>query len=201
MFFQKIGLVFLCFVVLFTFTIGCEKMTNEIINGTDTDTDADEPVVVTPGDLPDDDTNPVGNVVLLTGDDENDQDAIEQAGADAYNFNSATIEGDTLTVSVSYGGGCETHEFTLFAEPDMDDDGPFGTMIGIAIAHNANGDMCQAWLTESYDFDLTPIKKKYQEQYKKDAGSISLGIIADALVTPPPEGFPMLTDLIYEFTE
>lgn len=200
MFSQKMSSLLLCLIVLFV--VGCEKqmVPNGITDGTDTDTDADDPVTVTPGDIPDDDTNPVGNVVLLTGDDENDQDAIEQAGADAYHFNSATIEGDTLTVSVSYGGGCETHEFTLFVEPNMDD-GPFGTMIGISIAHNANLDMCEAWLTESYDFDLTPIKKKYQEQYKKDAGSVSLGIIADPLVTPPPAGFPILGDLIYEFTE
>ena len=198
MFFQKIGKVFLCFVVLFTFTIGCEKMTNEIIDGTGTDTDDDAPVTVTPGDLPDDDTNPVGNVVLFTGDDEIDQDALEQAGADAYNFNSATIEGDTLTVSVSYGGGCETHEFTLFAEPEFIPVPGELTMLGISIAHNSNLDMCEAWLTESYDFDLTPIKKKYQEQYKKDAGSIRFGMIADPLVTFPA-GVP--TNLIYEFTE
>ena len=199
MFSQKMSSLLLCLIVLFV--VGCEKqmVPNGITDGTDTDTDADDPVTVTPGDIPDDDTNPVGNVVLLTGDDENDQDAIEQAGADAYNFNSATIEGDTLTVSVSYGGGCETHEFTLLAEPAFMEDGPFGTAIGISIVHNSNLDMCEAWLTESYDFDLTPIKKKYQEQYNKDAGSVHLGMIADLQIVTFPDGVP--TDLIYEFTE
>ena len=198
MFFQKISTLLFCLIVLFV--VGCEKqmMPNGITDGTDTDTDDDDTVTVTPGDIPDDDTNPVGDVVLFTGDDEIDQDALEQAGADAYNFNSATIEGDTLTVSVSYGGGCETHEFTLFAEPEFISVPGELTMLGISIAHNANGDMCEAWLTESYDFDLTPIKKKYQEEYRKDAGSIRFGMIADPLVTFP-DGVP--ANLIYEFTE
>ena len=195
MFFQKIGKVFLCFVVLFTFTIGCEKMTNDIIDGTGTDTDDDDPVAVTPGDLPDDDTNPVGNVVFLTG----EANEADKWADHPWTFNSATITGDTLTVSVSYGGGCETHEFTLLAEPAFMEDGPFGTAIGISIVHNSNLDMCEAWLTESYDFDLTPIKMKYQEQYKKDAGSVHLAMIADLQIVTFPDGVP--TDLIYEFTE
>ena len=34
-------------------------------------------------------------------------------GDDGYVLNAASVAGDTLTVSVSYGGGCETHAFTL----------------------------------------------------------------------------------------
>ena len=194
---KKIGRVALClFVVLFV--IGCTQMSKEIVDGTDNGMDDDDTVSVTPGDLPDDDTNMVGTVVLLTGDDDMDQDAIDQAGGDAYNFNSATIEGDTLTVSVSYGGGCETHEFTLLAEPEFIPVPDGLTMLGISIAHNANGDMCEAWLTESYDFDLTSIKKKYQAEFGME-GTIHLGMIADPTVTPPEDGFP--DNLTYSFTE
>ena len=35
------------------------------------------------------------------------------------------------------------------------------------LAHNANGDACEAWLTEDYNFDLTPIKTMYQEGYRQ----------------------------------
>ena len=194
---KKIGRVALClFVVLFV--IGCTQMSKEIVDGTDNGMDDDDTVSVTPGDLPDDDTNMVGTVVLLTGDDEMDQDAIDQAGGDTYTFNSAIIEGDTLTVSVSYGGGCETHEFTLFAEPEFIP-GPDGsTMLGISIAHNANGDPCQRWVTESYDFDLTSIKKKYQAEFEME-GTIRLLIAADPTVTPPEDGFP--DNLVYSFAE
>ena len=192
---RKIGRVALCLIVVL-FVIGCEKMGNEIINGNGTEPGDDDDVSVTPGDIPDDDTKLVGNVVLLTGDDEVDD--IDQYGGDLYNFDSATITGDTLTVSVSYGGGCETHEFTLLVEPFFMEDGPFGTGIGISIAHEANGDMCERWVEESYHFDLTPIKKKYQEQYKKDAGSVHLGWIFDPTVTLPDGGPPIL---VYKFTE
>ena len=195
---KKIGRVALClFVVLFV--IGCTQMSKEIVDGTDNGMDDDDTVSVTPGDLPDDDTNMVGTVVLLTGDDEMDQDAIDQAGGDTYTFNSAIIEGDTLTVSVSYGGGCETHEFTLFAEPELFPPLAGGLpMLGISIAHNANGDMCERWVTESYDFDLTPIKNKYQEELGMQ-GAILLSIIADPTVTPPEDGFP--DNLTYSFAE
>ena len=196
---KKIGRVALClFVVLFV--IGCTQMSKEIVGGTDNGTDPDDSVSISPGDVPSDDTNMLGTVVLLTGDDDIDQEHIEQAGGDVYNFNSATVEGDTLTLSVSYGGGCETHEFTLFAEPEFLGPLPGGMIgIGISIAHNANDDMCEAWLTESYDFDLTPIKEKYQAEYNQDAGTIRLLLIADPTVTPPPEGFP--DNLVYNFAE
>lgn len=195
MFFKK-GVYFLfCLIILFA--IGCEKMTNEIIDGTGTDPGDDDSVSVTPGDIPDDDTKLVGNVVILTGDDKVDD--IDQYGGDLYTFNSATIEEDTLTVFVSYGGGCETHEFTLLLEPFFIEDGPFGTGIGISIAHDANLDMCERWVEESYHFDLIPIKKKYQGQYKKDAGSVHLGWTFDPTVTLPDGGPPI--DLVYTFTK
>ena len=43
----------------------------------------------------------------------------EAFGTDTYVINAATIAGDTLHLNVSYGGGCETHEFTLVAEPGV----------------------------------------------------------------------------------
>ena len=196
MLFEKIGRVALCLLVVL-FVIGCEKTPTKIID--ETDNDDDDTVSVTPGDLPDDDTKLFENVVILTGND--DVDDIDQYGGDIFDFNSATIEGDTLTVAVSYGGGCETHVFTLLVEPDFipdfTDDGPG---IGFSIAHNANGDACEAWLTESYHFDLTSIKEKYQAEYNQDAGTISLLLAADPTVTFP-QGPPLPTDLVYEFTE
>ncbi len=193
MLFQKIGRVALCLLIAL-FVIGCEQM--NIMNGTGNGNGDDDSVSVTPGDVPDDDTKLVGNVVILTGDD--DVDDIDQYGGDVFDFNSATIEGDTLTVAVSYGGGCETHTFTLLAEPEFDTEFPGGPAIGFSIAHNANGDMCQRWVEESYHFDLTPIKQKYQAEHAA-AGAIRLLIAADPTVTFS-QGAPP-TDLTYSFSE
>ena len=81
-------------------------------------------------------------------------------GADPYELNAATIMGDTLTVTVSYSGGCETHQFTLVASNVFLESYP--VQLGASLAHDANGDTCERWVTEDWDFDLTPIKRMYQ---------------------------------------
>lgn len=107
-------------------------------------------------------------------------------GTDAYTINAATLEGDTLRVNVSYSGGCETHAFTLVAEQRFLES--FPVQLRVSLAHNANGDTCEAWITEDYHFDLTPIKEAYQKGYQKDTGTIVL-----RLKDAPP------SDLTYDF--
>ena len=63
-------------------------------------------------------------------------------GTDEYVINAATVEDDTLRVNVSYSGGCETHAFTLVAEPMFLES--FPVQLRVSIAHNANGDTCEA---------------------------------------------------------
>ena len=110
----------------------------------------------------------------------------EAWGTDAYTINAASLQGDTLTVNVSYSGGCETHAFTLVAEEQFLES--FPVQLRVSIAHNANGDTCEAWITGDHHFDLTPIKEVYQEAYRKDTGTIVL-----RLKDAPP------STLIYEF--
>ena len=69
-------------------------------------------------------------------------------GDDDYVLNSATITGDTLTVSVSYSGGCRTHVFTLVIAASFVEDSP--VRLPAVLRHDANGDPCEAFLTESY---------------------------------------------------
>ena len=110
----------------------------------------------------------------------------EAWGTDAYTINAAALQGDTLSINVSYSGGCETHAFTLVAEERFLES--FPVQLRVSLAHNANGDTCEAWITEDYDFDLTPIKEAYQKGYRTDTGEIVL-----RLKDAPP------SDLAYEF--
>ena len=107
-------------------------------------------------------------------------------GTDAYVINAATLEADILTLNVSYSGGCETHAFTLVAEERFLES--FPVQLRVSLAHNANGDTCEAWITEDHHFDLTPIKEVYQEGYRTDTGTIAL-----RLKDAPP------SDLFYDF--
>lgn len=109
-------------------------------------------------------------------------------GVDPYVLNSATITADTLEVNVSYGGGCEAHVFTLIVSEAFLESAP--VQLNISLAHIANGDACEAWLTETYRFDLLPIKQVYQAGYGSGAGTVVLRL-ADA-----PDG-----QLVYTFDE
>ena len=113
---------------------------------------------VAPGDLK------IGTTVIAA--------TTEAWGTDEYVINAATIEDDTLRINVSYTGGCETHAFTLVAEPVFLES--FPVQLHVSLAHNANGDTCQDSITEEHIFDLTPIKTVYQRGYRTDEGAIIL---------------------------
>lgn len=160
---------------VFICVVGCQRLNDQMKPGPD-DTGLISISV--------DDIDPVeriytGNVFI--------GDAGDRFGTDEYALNSATITDDTLNISVSYSGGCKDHEFTLIASEGFHESDP--VQLPIAIAHNANGDPCEAYPTENYRFDLTPIKTMYQEAYRQEAGTIILRL-KDA-----PDG-----ELIYEFT-
>jgi hypothetical protein len=118
--------------------------------------------------------------------------AADQWGRDRYVIETyesgPVIEGDRLTITVSYGGGCADHDFTLVASDVFMESYP--VQLVVSVAHDANGDRCKAYLTQAYDFDLTPIKTRYQEAYQADAGIIVLHL------RNAPEEAP---DLVYTF--
>ncbi len=145
------------------FAIGCDRMDDQSIDKT-----------VEVGD----DIEKIGAAVIAA--------STEAWGTDAYVINTATIEADTLRVNVSYTGGCETHAFTLVAEPMFLES--FPVQLRVSLAHNANSDTCEASITEAHQFDLTPIKTAYQKGYRTETGTIVL-----RLKDAPP------SDLFYDF--
>ena len=104
-------------------------------------------------------------------------------GNDDYVLNSATITGDTLTISVSYSGGCRAHVFTLVIAASFVESSP--VRLPAVLRHNANRDRCEAFPTESYAFDLALVRARYRAVYGPGAGSVALqldGVPEDALV-------------------
>ena len=99
----------------------------------------------------------VGNVVV----NEDGPDGVARWGSDPYELQSAEIEADTLLATVSYGGGCANHAFTLVLENAFKMTDP--PRLPATLAHDADDDMCEAWLTEDYAFDLTPLKRLAQD--------------------------------------
>jgi hypothetical protein len=108
-------------------------------------------------------------------------------GNDAYDLNSIAITGDRLTIDVSYGGGCRTHAFTLVLAPSFAESDP--VQLTAELAHEAQGDPCQAWLTEQYVFDLELVRTRYRETYGPGPATVVLQIAGAAG-----------NGLVYEFT-
>ena len=96
-------------------------------------------------------------------------------GTDDYVVNSPpSITGDVLTLNVSYSGGCEAHEFTLITSGVFLESDP--VQLQAVLAHNANGDSCEAWITETYHFNVSVLKTRYQQAYHTETGTIVLRI-------------------------
>ncbi len=114
-----------------------------------------------------------------------DPEATAGLGTDAYELSTAAITRDTLVVTVSYGGGCADHLFALDASAPFLESHP--VQLEVALTHHANGDVCEAWLTENYCFPLAPLRARYQEEYQQDSGAMVLRLA----------GAP--GDLVYEF--
>ena len=117
---------------------------------------------------------PESNVVVADGRD---------WGDDPYEVNSAAIDGDRLTISVSFSGGCRRHDFTLVVSPAFRESDP--VQLPAVLAHDANGDSCEAYPTQSRVFDLTLIRTRYRQFYGPGPGRIILriaGVAGDDLV-------------------
>ena len=108
---------------------------------------------------------PENNVVVADG---------RERGDDPYEVNSAAIDGHRLTIVVSYSGGCRRHDFTLVISKSFRESDP--VQLPAVLAHDANGDTCEAYPTESRVFDLALVRSRYRQFYGPGPGRVALRI-------------------------
>ncbi len=80
----------------------------------------------------------------------------DSLASDPVFIHEAFIDGNCLQVKLSYSGGCKKHTIDLALATSAN--GNFDTVPVFEIRHNANGDMCEAYFTKEFRFDLTPLK-------------------------------------------
>ena len=114
-------------------------------------------------------------------------EAPQRWGQDPLVLNTAAITGDTLELSLSYAGGCARHVVTLVVSERFLESDP--VQLPVSLAHDANGDSCEAWLTHDYEFDLTPVRDRYRQAYADGPGRVVL------LLDEAPDG-----TLLYVFS-
>lgn len=99
--------------------------------------------------------------------------APESLQLDSFYIDSATIQGDILTLSVESGGGCRRHIYNLYASNTFLESYP--VQINVFLKHDAQDDPCKAIITDTVTFNMSPIALLYK-QYYQDQGPIILNI-------------------------
>lgn len=74
---------------------------------------------------------------------------------DPFNLQDFEIRDDSAFITVSYSGGCRQHTFEVIWNENYDKSNPPGTKL--LMLHNANGDACEAFLTETLVFSLSEL--------------------------------------------
>ncbi|NQV71590.1 hypothetical protein HQ496_00605 [bacterium] len=82
---------------------------------------------------------------------------------DAVDLNSAQFSGDKLSLSVSYSGGCSEHSFTLYSSSVNIQIYP--PVVTTWLVHDGNGDLCEAYLTETIEFDVKDLIADYSSLF------------------------------------
>lgn len=87
---------------------------------------------------------------------------IESESGDDFELMSAVLHTDYIEIDVAYSGGCKEHNFELvYKAPDSSD------LVEIAIVHDSNGDLCEAYLNETIRIELA--------DFPQIADSLSIG--------------------------
>jgi len=102
-----------------------------------------------------------------------DDSYYQNASRDPVTINDVKNYNNILHVNVSYGGGCEEHEFQLIASSFMESE---PVQVNVLLSHEDNDDPCDAWITENLSFNLLPLKKAWQHSYQEKSGTIVMNI-------------------------
>lgn len=78
---------------------------------------------------------------------------------DPVNVSDVKIEGDCLRLTLQYSGGCAEHEVDLVLMVPECATPPLPPP-NFQISHDANGDMCEAWITKEYSFDISGLREE-----------------------------------------
>ncbi|MBU0984663.1 MAG: hypothetical protein KKA42_12375 [candidate division Zixibacteria bacterium] len=126
-------------------------------------------------------------------------------------LDSLSIIGDTLTFNAQYSGGCVNHYFLLYMSPAyIAQSTP--AQVDLYLKHTSAEDPCDALITQTVHFDISPIKQYYQQLYghigdirlvlHHPKSSVTSSIIYYGMDYGPPPVIPLGIDnyWIYEDT-
>lgn len=89
-----------------------------------------------------------------------------------YELGPVTITGDTLSAQVSFSGGCAPHFFRLCYDRAFLESNP--VQVEVRLDHDSQFDPCEAYPTETREFDLTALRQEYERAYMATSGTMIL---------------------------
>jgi hypothetical protein len=101
--------------------------------------------------------------------------ACRASDGDAYALTSVTLSGDTLSLTMSASGGCKKHDLEIcWPDPTFTEGEPAST--SLELYHDANGDPCEAIITETLDVDLVPLRAAWQATFQESSGAVVINV-------------------------
>jgi len=92
---------------------------------------------------------------------------------DSLMINKIRLIKNMIELNISYGGGCEEHEFQLISTSFMES---YPVQVNILLSHEDNDDPCDMWITETLIFIILPLKESWQQSYNNKSGTIIMNI-------------------------
>lgn len=86
----------------------------------------------------------------------------------------ATLQADTMTLRVSFTGGCRDHRFELVAWSGWLESEP--VQANLLLSHDDQGDPCEAEIIRDLRFDLTPLREDYRDAYRTVSDTVILNL-------------------------
>ena len=102
-----------------------------------------------------------------------DDSLYNNAPRDPVTINNVKLLKNILFMNISYGGGCEEHEFLLIATSFMESE---PVQVNILLSHEDNDDPCDMWINKNHSFNLLPLKRSWQHLYQEISGTIVMNI-------------------------
>jgi hypothetical protein len=141
---QKISYIF----ILLFFIIGCKPKQSTTANTESSPKEEQELTV--------DEPREITSLLPIQISETNDMKSI----GDTYQIKKAVIQDQILWLTLTYGGGCEEHEFQLLFDNAYSESGEESNSkkIRLTLHHNGNDDRCRSIVSQSIRFDLKQLQ-------------------------------------------
>lgn len=91
---------------------------------------------------------------------------------DKARIRSISAQQNSLIVDISFGGGCEEHEFSLYGFPAFKSERMI--QADLYLSHNGKGDLCKRMVQKTLIFNLSPLLDACNQQFGR--GQVSLRV-------------------------